>query len=160
MLTSRRDYLLRIIDEVSRLLARVVFKRRAGADQEALQTVVLGFERLFTLPAHELFQLTPDQHFAMLSDAESPEFARDRILLYAALSAEAGAIYAKLGQRVMARATRLSSLRFALKARANYSAEGLPDYAPDVHALLNALADEPLDAETAALVTSDSPPLP
>jgi hypothetical protein len=66
MLTSRRDYILRIIDEVSRLLARVVFKRRGGEPQEALQTVLQACEQLFAMDADKLFQLSPDQHYAML----------------------------------------------------------------------------------------------
>jgi hypothetical protein len=153
MLTSRRDYLVRIIEEVGRLLALAVFKRKAGADQQALETVVQGFTRLFQLEADQVFLLTPTQHYQMLvDDAESPEFARDKILLYAALSAEAGTIYAKQGNTAMARATRLNALRFALKARANYATDALPQYAPNVDELLKALADEPLDPETAALV--------
>ena len=59
MLTSRRDYILRVIDEVGRLLARITFKRKAGADQEALETVVVGFQRLFNLDADQIFLLTP-----------------------------------------------------------------------------------------------------
>src|SRR5215207_11650936 len=97
MITSRRDYILRIIDEVSRLLARVIFKRRSGADQDALQVLVQACERLFAMEADKLFQFTPDQHFAMLTEAEAPEVGRDKVLLYAALNTEAGHIYAKQG---------------------------------------------------------------
>ena len=155
MLTSRRDYLLRIIDEVGRILARIAFKRREGADQQALETVVLGFERLFSLDADQIFQLTPDQQFAMLADDESAEFARDKVLLYAALSAEAGRAYAKLGNSAMARATFINALRFTLKARALFPVTNLPDYAPNVSELLAALKDVPLDADTIALITAD-----
>ena len=45
MLTSRRDYILRIIDEVGRLLARVIFKRRSGEQEEALQAIVQPVQR-------------------------------------------------------------------------------------------------------------------
>src|SRR3954469_8052618 len=115
MLTSRRDYIVRIIEEVGRLLAMSVFKRKAGADQEALETVVYGFTRLFQLDADQIFLLTPTQHYRLLTeDAETPEFARDKVLLYAALSAEAGALYAKMGNAAMARTTRLNALRFTL----------------------------------------------
>src|SRR5436190_14875310 len=105
MITSRRDYLLRIIDEVGRLLGRVIYKRKAGADQEALETIVVGFQRLFDLDGDQIFLLTPEQHYEMLANEESPEDARDKVLLYAALSVEAGTIYAKQGNRAMARAT-------------------------------------------------------
>ena len=156
MLTSRRDYILRVIDEVGRLLARVTFKRKAGADQEALETVIVGFQRLFGLDSDQIFLLTPEKHYEMIvtePDA-APEDVRDKLLLYAALSAEAGAIYAKSGNRALARVTNLNALRFALRARTKFSMEGAPTYAPDVGALLAALADEPLDADTKALVSS------
>jgi hypothetical protein len=152
MLTSRRDYLLRIIDEVSRILGMIIFKRRAGADQEALETVVTGLQRLFALDADQIFLLTPDEHFEMLVDDETPEFARDKVLLYAALNAEAGLIYTRQGNRAMARATRINALRFTLKARRLFPSENWPVYAPDVTQLVAALADEPLDPVTAELL--------
>jgi hypothetical protein len=154
MLTSRRDYILRVIDEVGRLLARITFKRKAGADQEALETVVVGFQRLFNLDSDQIFLLTPEKHYEMIvTDPDAtPEDIRDKLLLYAALSAEAGAIYAKAGNRALARITRLNALRFSLRARSQYPMTDAPSFAPDVAALLSALADEPLDEATAALV--------
>jgi hypothetical protein len=157
MITSRRDYLLRIIDEVSRILGVVIFKQRAGADQEALETVVTGFQRLFQLDRDQIFLLTPDQHYAMLTDDGTPEFARDKVLLYAALSAEAGEIYARMGNRAMARATRLNALRFCLKARTEFPTDALPEFAPSIPRLLELLADEPLDAVTAELLKTTQP---
>ena len=154
MITSRRDYLIRILEEVARLLARVTFKRQRGdTDDAELETVVFGLQRLFGLDADQIFLLTPDQHFDLLADTDdSPEFARNRILLYAALSAEAGHIYSRQGNRPMARATFTNALRFTLKARAKYPADGLPEYAPNIGELLTALSDEPLDAETSKLL--------
>src|SRR6185436_9184586 len=123
MLTSRRDYLLRIIDEVGRILGQIIFKRRAGADQEALEMVVVGLQRLFTLDGDQIFLLTPDQHYVLLIDEDSPYDARDKVLLYAALSTEAGKIYAKQGNRMMSRASFLNALRFALRARIEFPPE-------------------------------------
>ena len=154
MLTSRRDYILRIIDEVGRLLARITFKRKTGADQEALETVVVGFQRLFNLDSDQIFLLTPEKHYEMIvTDPDAtPEDIRDKLLLYAALSAEAGSIYAKNGNRALARVTRLNALRFSLRARTQFPMDGSPPFAPDVPALIAALADEPLDEATAALI--------
>jgi len=156
MLTSRRDYILRVIDEVGRLLARITFKRKAGADQEALETVIVGFQRLFNLDSDQIFLLTPEKHYEMIvTDPDAtPEDMRDKLLLYAALSAEAGAIYAKTGNRALARVTRLNALRFSLRARLELPVGDPPAFAPDIAALRAALADEPLDAATAELVTA------
>jgi hypothetical protein len=153
MLTSRRDYLLRIIDEVSRILGQIIFKHRAGADQEALESVVVGLQRLFNLDGDQIFLLTPEQHYVMLIDEDSPFDARDKVLIYAALSAEAGKIYAKQGNRMMSRASFLNALRFALRARIEFPQEGLPQYAPDIGELRAGLGAEPLDAETAELLS-------
>lgn len=153
MLTSRRDYLLRIIDEVSRILARIVFKRRAGADHEALETVVVGYQRLFNFDSDQIFLLTPEQHYSLLVADESPVDARDKVFLYAALSTEAGRIYAKMENRTMARACFLNALRFALRAKIDFPPEGPPEYAPDIAELRTALADEPLDVDTAELLS-------
>jgi hypothetical protein len=152
MLTSRRDYILRLIDEVGRLLARVIFKRRAGQPEEALQTVVQACERLFGMEAAQLFQFTPEHHYVMLAEGETAEIARDKILLYAALNREAGQLYTQLGNRPMARASLVNALRLTLKTRADFPSANLPDFAPDVADLLEALSDAPLDGETNELV--------
>lgn len=158
MITSRRDYIVRIIEEVGRLLARVTTRRRKdGTDEAALETIVFGLQRLFNLDADQIFLLTPDRHFELLIDEESPEFARDKVLLYAALSAEAGHIYVRKGSQALARATFATALRFTLKARARFSTDGLPDYAPKIPDLLAALQDAPLDPETEELLRTVTP---
>jgi hypothetical protein len=152
MITSRRDYLLRIIDEVGRLLARVIFQRQNRREQEALQSVVQACERLFNLEAAQLFQFTPDQHFFMLTQGESPEDARDKVLLYAALNTEAARAYLGLNNATMARSSFLNALRFTLRARKEFPTGNLPEYAPKVPELLDALKDQPLDPETQELL--------
>jgi hypothetical protein len=144
---------MRILEEVGRLLARATFKRKKGdSDASALETVVFGLQRLFSLDADQIFLLTPAQHYEMLADDEIPEIARDKVLLYAALNAEAGRIYAHQGNSAMARATFMNALRFTLKANANFPAEGRPDYAPDVSELLGQLANDSLDDELVRLI--------
>lgn len=154
MLTSRRDYLLRIIDEVGLLLRRVLQQRSSGRPGEALQSVVAACERLFQLEAAQLFQFTPDQHFAMLADGETPDIARDKILLYAALNAEAGRCYTALGNAALARQSLVNALRLTLKAAQLCPGPGQPDYAPDPVQLLQLLTAAPLDADTATLVAA------
>ncbi len=154
MLTSRRDYLLRIIDEVGLLLRRVLQQRSAGRPDEALQSVVAACERLFQLEAAQLFQFTPDQHIAMLADGEPPDLARDKILLYAALNEEAGRCYRALGKTALAQQSFLNALRLTLKARFYSPGLGQPAFAPDPAVLLQLLGGVPLDADTAALVAA------
>jgi hypothetical protein len=158
MLTSRRDYLLRIIDEVGRLLARAVHHRSAGAHTEALDDLVRSCERLFGCEANRLFQFTPEQHFLMLSEGESPEVARDKILLYAALLAEAGHIYRALGKSAMAHTSTANALNLALRAQREFPGENLPVFAPDAAALADLLAGPGLDATTRDLIAAARAP--
>ncbi len=156
MITSRRDYLLRMIDEISQLVARIIFKRRGGDDQEALELTVQGFERLFNLDRNQLFQFTPDQQFVMLTLDEPPENARDKALIYAALSDQAGRTYTKMGNERMAFATYLNALKFSLKAHQFAVEAPLPDFAPKIEELVALIGDDRLDPETKALLAQHS----
>jgi hypothetical protein len=154
MLTSRRDYILRIIDEVALLLRRVLQQRNAGRPDEALQSMVAACERLFQLEAAQLFQYSPDQHVVMLANGEPPDIARDKILLYAALNEEAGRCYRALGNAALSHQSFLNALRLTLKAQQTCSGLGLPAFASDPAALLQLLGGAPLNADTAALVAA------
>ena len=154
MLTSRRDYILRIIDEVGLLLRRVLQQRAAGRPAEGLQSVVAACERLFVMEAAQLFQFTPDQHWVMLTEGEPPDIARDKILLYAALNAEAGRCYQALGNAALSRQSFTNALRLTLKATSAFAPEGWPEYAPKPAELLATLGPAPLDADTQALLAA------
>jgi hypothetical protein len=152
MITSRRDYLLRIIEEVSLALARVTTLRASRRELDALQSVVGACERLFGLEADKLFQLTPSQHFGMLTENEPSELARERVLLYAALNKEAGLAYAALNSSAMARASFANALRFTLLARIAYGEEDAPAFAPSVADLQESLKGEALDPDLQELL--------
>jgi hypothetical protein len=107
---------------------------------------------LFNLEASQLFQFSPEQHFLMLTRDESPEDARDKVLLYAALNAEAALAYQALGNATMTRNSFLNALRLTLKATAQFPTEAWPAYAPRVPDLLEALKDAPLDPDTEELL--------
>lgn len=152
-----RDYLLRLIEQVAQLLSRAIRQRHESAPQESLQSVMAACERLFGMEAVQIFQFTPDQHLAMLAEGETPENARNKILIYAALNLEAGRNYTTLAQPRLAQQTFLNALRLTLKARSQYPATAWPDYAPGIAELLKLLGDTPLDSDTAALLAENRP---
>lgn len=157
MITSRRDYIVRVIEELGRVIARLSSRRKQENPEEtALETIVMGYQRLLVLDADQIFLLTPDQHYTMLVRDEPPDVARDKVLTYAALSTEAGHVYARKGKPDIARASWLTALRFTLRAHARFPAEGTPDYAPRVEDLLPLVKDASLDAEIAELLRQHS----
>src|SRR5688572_9631281 len=98
----QRDYILRLIEQLGEFLGRIVQQRERHAPQEALQSIMAACERLFGLEAVRIFQFTPEQHIAMLTDNEPPENAHDKVLMYAALNLEAGRAYTTLNQPQLA----------------------------------------------------------
>lgn len=152
--------MMRIIEEVGRILARISFKRRKGGDTDdtTLESVIFGLQRLFDLQPDQIFVLTPAQHYDMLVRDEPPEIARDKVLMYAALYTEAGHAYLRMRSPDKAMVTFSTALRFVLKARTQFPVEGWPEYAPSVTDLLDVLGDTSLDPETAALLGAASLP--
>src|SRR5687768_17415972 len=134
-----RDYILRLVEQVGQLLARVINQRKSHAPQEALQSVMAACERLFGLPAVEIFHHTPDQHVRMLAEGETPENARDKILMYAALTMEAGRCYIEAGNPPFAQQSFYNALRLTLRARRDFPADSRPAFAPNVQELLTLL---------------------
>ncbi len=153
----QRDYILRLIEQLGEFLARIVHQRERHAPQEALQSIMAACERLFGMEAVQIFQFTPDQHVAMLTDGEPPENARDKVLMYAALNVEAGECYLTLNQPQLAQQSFLNALRLTLKARRQFPSDAAyPEFAPRVPALLARLGDAPLDPDTAAALADNA----
>ncbi|HYD84247.1 MAG TPA: hypothetical protein VEA63_09340 [Opitutus sp.] len=150
----QRDYILRLIEQLGEFLSRITQQRERHAPQEALQSVMAACERLFGLEAVQIFQFTPDQHVAMLTDGEPPENARDKVLMYAALNLEAGRCYTTLNQPKLAQQSFLNALRLTLQARQKFTAANWPTFAPNITDLLALLGDTPLDASTAELLAA------
>lgn len=157
MFVSRRDYVLRMIEEITQLLARIVFQRERNQPREALQSIVQGCERLFAMEADQLFQFTPKQHFTMLTEGLSMEDGRAKVLLYAALNEEAARIYENLGNAAMSRASFANALRFVLTAERRFSHEHWPAFAPKAEDLIAKLKDSAMDADLEELLRTRVP---
>ena len=149
----RRDYLLRIIDQVALLLVRAIRQRESSVPQEGLQSIMAACERLFGMDAVQLFQFTPDQHVLMLAKGEEPEAAHDKIMIYARLNQAAGVCYERLGQANLALQSFTNALRLSLAAKAQSPKAPAPDFAPDMYQLL-AKIGTPADQATADLVAA------
>lgn len=150
----QRDYILRLIEQVAQLLSRVVKQREDHSPQEALQSIMAAFERLFGMEAVQVFQFSPDQHVAMLADGEEPEVAHDKILMYAALNEQAGLCYLGMGQSKLAQPSFINALRLLLKAQQEFPGFDAPPFAPQRDNLLRLLADAPLSTELQSMLAA------
>ncbi len=154
MLTSKRDYIQRIVEEVAEFLARVIFPAESkGRREDAMQSVVQAGK-------DQLFQFTPEQQFIMLTEHETPEIAGQKVLALRRAQCRGRENLYDAGQSgKMARSCLINALRFTLMAQASFPSENPPAYAPRVPHLLDALKDAPLDADTdtAALLRAERP---
>ncbi len=147
MLTSRRDYLLRMVEEVTLKLARVIFHRKAGNDEEALEGVVSGCERLFGVDRDRLFQFTPDQQRTVLVLDIPPADAAAKLDLYAALNREAGLIYEAKGKTALASGCFRNALSLVLHARLDFPGETPLECSPKIEELRAHLKADDLNPE-------------
>lgn len=132
----------------------MIQQRRGHTPQEALQSLMAACERLFGMEAVQLFQFTPDQHYAMLTENEDAQGAREKVLMYAALNAEAGRCYLVLSQPKLAQQSFLNALRLTLKVQAQFPADASPAFAPDPNELLGVIGNASFDAETLRMVSA------
>ena len=130
---ERQDYVQRLVEELTHLLAEVVRFRTAGSHEAALLTLLHGQERLFVRPAQEFMALPVGQQVHLLTVDESPPAARDKCLAYVALLTEVGRTYEAKGQPAPAAGAYHVALHVAL-----LTALELPA-APDLPARIDAL---------------------
>jgi len=102
MAGAREDYLIRMIEDLRIFVARAISARDKGQLGQALQSVVIGQERLFARPAAEFTALPVDEQLRLLCLDESSETARAKCLAYAAMLEEGGSVLQARGQDEMA----------------------------------------------------------
>lgn len=150
----RRDYLLTLIEQAMQVILRIAGLRESGQHAEALNTVVDSIEKLFGLTFDDLSLYSADQLFGQLTREESPENARNKCLIFAALNREAGLAYGAEGKASLALNAFHVSLNFTLRARVDYPGKDLPAFTPGVDDLLRRLGDFPLPEPTVRLLAA------
>jgi hypothetical protein len=118
---QQQDYIVRHLETISRLIARL--RRKGGVLSpedhaelhEALFLAAQLQERNFGRPAREFLALPADEQFAALRQGESPSIGHDRCLTYATLLRTTAELYALRGGSDLALGARQLALYIALR---------------------------------------------
>jgi hypothetical protein len=153
MPAQKQDYLLRLIEELGRLMSEVVKLRKQGNHDAALHTLLMAQERLFGKPAQEFIPLSVEEQLRLLASGENPSNAREKRLMYAALLTEAGHTYTAREQTALASGAYQLALHILLLTTLRDPAPEAEEDRGRIAALLDLLADEELAAEVRSLLS-------
>jgi|SRR5581483_10212857 len=146
----RRDYILRLIQELGEALARI---RALRKDQRWTETeAALGeqFQRLVHSGAPEILRLSDTELLAKLAEGEATQTVRHKTLLLTTLLKEAGDVAAVQGRTDESRACYLKGLHLLLDVLAAREVIDCPEFVPKVEWFVEALRDDPLPLGTQA----------
>ncbi len=146
----RRDYILRLIEEFAKALARI---RALKKDQQFGQASVLTeeeFKRFTGIDSDALLKLSETELLARLIDTEPMHAVREKMFFLTTLLKEAGDIAAAEGRAAESRACYLKGLHLLLDSLARGDAFELPEFVPKVDLFVGALDEMP--AHTSAVL--------
>lgn len=146
----RRDYILRMIEEFIRALARITSLTRSKQFAAAASAIDEEFQKLLGKGADELGQLSETELMARLMEGEGTQAVRDKCLLLTTLFKERGALHAAQNQTEEARAFYLKALNLVLGVMLCGEAFERPDFVPKVEELLSLLSEAVLPTATNA----------
>lgn len=150
----QRDYLLRLIEEAVQVILQITRLREEGQPSQAVSAVIDGLQKLFGLTVDELASLDTEQLFGQLTREESPENARDKCIIFAALNNQAGLAYADRDLPALAQPAFHLALVFTLRALTGFPRSNLPAITPNVGDLLYHLEGFELPASTLELLAA------
>jgi hypothetical protein len=148
----RRDFILRMIEEWGRALARIRALRQNGRLDEARQEVDAECEKLAALGAEGIARLSDTELLARVSEGQLAQSVHLRTLAVVTLLKEAAGIAGAAGRLGEARAFWLKSLRLLLEVLSQEDPAGFPEFVPKVEEIVSALQGEALPAEMLALL--------
>jgi len=148
----RRDYLLSLMEQAIQVILRITLQRETGQHAEAVNSVVDSIEKLFGLTVEDLANMGADQLYDQLTREESPENARNKCIIFAALNYQAGLAYEAKGLPILGQEALHVALVFTLRALVNFPRSDLPPFTPDVEDILRRLEGFDLPRSTVDLL--------
>jgi len=120
MAIQQQDYILRHIETISRLVARLRRKGKPLGEEDTAEineTLLLAMhlqEKNFGMPASQFLGLSADEQILSLKKGESAPAGQERCLTYAALLKDIAELYAYRGSTDLALGARQLALYVAL----------------------------------------------
>ena len=148
----RRDYILRMIEELRRVLAGIVALKQGRRWQEVEGTLDEQFKRFVGGGASEAVAFSETELSARLMQGETTQFVRDKARFLTALFREAGDAAVAQDRTDEGHALYLKGLHLLLGMQDSGEPSDHPDFVPSIEVFTAALADAPIPARTQALL--------
>ena len=148
----RRDFILRMIEEMGRALAQIRALRQSGRVEAAREVVDAECQKLTAMGVAGILALSETELLARVSEGQYSQTVHLRTLAVVAMLGEAGEMASAKDRTEEARAIFLKALDLLLGVLAQDDPAGFPEFVPKVEALVTALQDEPLPAHTLAML--------
>jgi len=148
----RRDYILRMIEECIRALARIHSLKQGQRWNEASDELDAEFKKLLGDDAQTVACLSETDLLARLMQDGPTHALRDKTLILTTLLKEAGDVAAAADRTEASRECYLKALHLLLDVLARGKVFECPEFVPKVEILRESLAAAPLSARTHALL--------
>ncbi len=148
----RRDYIMRMIQECIRALARINSLKKAQRWNEASEELDAEFQRLIGAGPQTVARLSETELLARLVEGEATQVVRQKTLILTALLKEAGDVAAAQDRPEDSRECYLKALHLLLEVLARGEVFECPEFVPKVEMLKEALQGSHLPLQTHALL--------
>jgi tetratricopeptide (TPR) repeat protein len=148
----RRDYILRMIEEFARALARIRALKNEERLDEASALTEEEFRRVSGLDSQALLRLSETELMARLIETEPAGAVREKVFFVTTLLKECGDAAATEDRIEDARTCYLKGLHLLLDSLARGNEFEQPEFVPKVELFVSALADGELPIQTQALL--------
>ncbi|HUD47761.1 MAG TPA: DUF6483 family protein [Candidatus Baltobacteraceae bacterium] len=148
----RRDFIVRMIEEMGRALAQIRALRRSGRSDAARQVVDSECEKLAALGVTGIVGLSQTELLARVSEGQLAQTVHLRTSAVVTLLREAAEIGGDEDKPEEARKLYLKALHLLLEVLSQEDPAGFPEFVPGVEALVTALSAEPLPVETLTIL--------
>jgi Family of unknown function (DUF6483) len=146
----RRDYILRMVQELGEALRRVQRRIEARALAEADVELDEAFQKLMSTGVEAAAGLSETELLAKLTLDGPTQFVKEKALILVALLQEAGRVQAEAGREEEAQARWIKALNLLLNLRMQDTEFEFPEFVPKIDFLRDELSDAELPLQTLA----------